>query len=76
MRGGIKKVLIPEENVRDLVDVPDIVREGLEVVPVSRMEEVVKHALVEEPKAIEWDFEAYAESLRQQGDSTTNLTAH
>lgn len=76
LRGGIKKVLIPEENVRDLVDVPDIVKEGLEIVPVSRMEEVVKHALVEEPKAIEWDFEAYAESLRQQGDSTTNLTAH
>jgi len=76
LRGGIKKVLIPEENVRDLVDVPDIVKEGLEIVPVSRMEEVVKHALIEVPKAIEWDYEAYAESLRQQGDSTTNLTAH
>ncbi len=76
LRGGIKKVLIPEENVRDLVDVPDIVKEGLEIVPVSKMEDVIAHALVEAPKAIEWDFEAYAESLRQQRDSAANLTAH
>jgi len=76
LRGGIKKVIIPEENVRDLVDVPDIVKEGLEIVPVSQMEEVVKHALVEELNPIEWDFEAYAESLRKQGDSGANVTAH
>jgi ATP-dependent Lon protease len=60
LRGGIKKVLIPEENVRDLVDIPDSVKEGLEIVPVSRMDEVLKHALVRELEPIEWDFEAAA----------------
>eukprot|EP00873_Tetraselmis_striata_P030522 jgi/Tetstr1/450786/TSEL_037822.t1 len=57
LRGGIKKVLIPEENVRDLKDIPDNVKEGLEIVPVSRMGEVLSHALVEIPQAIEWTFE-------------------
>ncbi|UYQ70455.1 endopeptidase La [Pelagibacterium flavum] len=57
LRGGIKKVLIPEENVRDLKEIPDNVKEGLEIVPVSRMGEVLEHALVEMPQAIEWTFE-------------------
>ncbi|WP_417581699.1 endopeptidase La [Pelagibacterium sp.] len=57
LRGGITKVLIPEENVRDLKEIPDNVKEGLEIVPVSRMGEVLEHALVEMPQAIEWTFE-------------------
>lgn len=76
LRGGIKKVLIPEENARDLVDVPDIVKEGLEIVPVSQMEDVLKHALVEEPKAIEWDYDAYAANQKLHGDSGVGITAH
>src|SRR5690606_35418783 len=50
LRGGIKKVLIPEENVKDLKEIPDNVKQGLEIVPVSRMGEVLKHALVEMPE--------------------------
>ena len=46
LRGGVKKVLIPEENAKDLVDLPASVKNGMEIVPVSRMEEVIKHALV------------------------------
>ena len=57
LRGGIKKVLIPEENVRDLKEVPANVKEGMEIVPVSRMGEVLEHALVEMPQAIEWTFD-------------------
>ena len=76
LRGGIKKVIIPEENARDLVDVPDIVKEGLEIVPVSQMEEVLTHALIEEPQAIEWDYEAYAASLESKGDSGVGVMAH
>ena len=49
MRGGLKKVLIPEENAKDLVDLPASVREGLEIVPVARMEDVLKHALLRQP---------------------------
>ncbi len=57
LRGGIKKVLIPEENVKDLREIPDAVKKGLEIVPVSRMEEVLRNALVEMPEPIEWNFE-------------------
>jgi len=60
LRGGIKKVLIPEDNAKDLADIPSSVKNGLEIVPVSRMEEVLAHALVRQPKAIEWDESAKA----------------
>ena len=53
-------MLIPEENVRDLAEIPDIVKEGMEIIPVSRMDQVIKHALVSQPEPIEWDFEAAA----------------
>ena len=58
LRGGIKTVLIPEENVKDLADIPDNVKEGLEIIPVSHVSEVLKHALVRAPEPIEWDHEA------------------
>ncbi|HEY8596529.1 MAG TPA: endopeptidase La [Devosiaceae bacterium] len=54
LRGGIKTVLIPEENVRDLKEIPDAVKEGMEIVPVARMDEVVRRALVRVPEPIEW----------------------
>jgi ATP-dependent Lon protease len=55
LRGGIKKVLIPEENAKDLAEIPDNVKNNMEIIPVSRMGEVVKHALVRRPEPIEWD---------------------
>jgi ATP-dependent Lon protease len=55
LRGGITTVLIPEENVKDLKDIPDNVKEGLEIIPVTHVSEVLKHALVRAPEAIEWD---------------------
>src|SRR5215468_8417864 len=54
-RGGIKTVLIPEENAKDLVDIPDSVKGGLEIVPVTRMDEVLERALTRKPDPIEWD---------------------
>ena len=51
LRGGIKKVLIPEENAKDLVDIPASVKNGLEIVPVSRMDQVLQHALVRDARA-------------------------
>lgn len=47
LRGGIKTVLIPQENVKDLADIPTNVKEGLEIIPVSTVDEVMRHALVE-----------------------------
>ncbi|MDF1801698.1 endopeptidase La [Thalassovita sp.] len=58
LRGGIKTVLIPEENEKDLADIPDNVKEGLEIIPVTHVSEVLKLALVRDPDPIEWDEEA------------------
>ena len=55
LRGGIKKVLIPEENAKDLAEIPDNVKNALEIIPVSRMGEVLVHALARMPEPIEWD---------------------
>jgi ATP-dependent Lon protease len=54
LRGGIKKVLIPEENAKDLADIPDNVKNGMEIVPVKHVNDVLLHALVRQPVAIEW----------------------
>ncbi|MBX7532056.1 endopeptidase La [Qipengyuania sp. 1XM1-15A] len=54
LRGGIKKVLIPEENVKDLAEIPENVKEGLEIVPVAHVDEVLEHALTSLPSPIEW----------------------
>ncbi|WP_068316269.1 endopeptidase La [Polycladidibacter hongkongensis] len=54
LRGGIKKVMIPQDNAKDLADIPENVKNALDIVPVSQMDEVLKHALVRAPEAIEW----------------------
>ena len=54
LRGGIETVLIPEENVKDLADIPAKVKESLEIIPVNTMDEVLAQALVRAPEAIEW----------------------
>jgi len=58
LRAGIKKVMIPEENVKDLAEIPENVKSGLEIVPVARMDDVLKHALTRMPEPIVWDEEA------------------
>ncbi|QIB35456.1 endopeptidase La [Ancylobacter pratisalsi] len=55
LRAGIKKVLIPEENAKDLAEIPDNVKNALEIVPVSRMDEVLHHALTRQPEPIVWE---------------------
>jgi ATP-dependent Lon protease len=58
LRGGVKTVLIPKENERDLPEIPDNVKAGLEIIPVTHVSEVLKHALVRQPEPVEWDEEA------------------
>ncbi|WP_422036074.1 endopeptidase La [Reyranella sp.] len=62
LRGGLKTVLIPKENERDLPEIPDNVKKGLEIVPVSTVDEVLARALVKPVVAIEWvnDLDAVA----------------
>jgi ATP-dependent Lon protease len=55
LRGGIKIVLIPKENVKDLSEIPDNVTNGLEIIPVAQVSEVLKVALSKEPQSIDWD---------------------
>ena len=67
LRGGITTVLIPQENAKDLPDIPDNVKEGLKIIPVKHVSEVLEHALVRKPEPIEWDEaaeEAAAAALR------------
>ena len=54
LRGGIKTVLIPQENEKDLADIPESVKSALEIIPVSLVDEVLEHALTREPTKIEW----------------------
>jgi len=55
LRGGIKTVLIPEENEKDLAEIPDNVKDGLEIIAVSHVREVLERALIDHPEPIEWD---------------------
>lgn len=79
LRGGIKTVLIPKDNEKDLPEIPDNVKEGLEVIPVSSVQEVLKHALVRAPDAIDWDEaaeEAAAAALAANAGDATAAVAH
>ena len=51
-RGGIKTVLIPIDNKKDLIEIPDNIKDELKIIFVSQIDEVVKNALVDHPKKI------------------------
>jgi len=53
-RAGIKKVLIPADNQKDLVEIPETIRKNIEIVSVKTVDEVLKHALMKELKPIKW----------------------
>ncbi len=55
MRAGIKTVFIPKENEKDLADIPESVKKGLEINPVSHVDEVIMRALARKPEAITWE---------------------
>ncbi len=78
LRGGIKTVLIPEENEKDLADIPDNVKEGLKIIPVSHVSEVLKLALVGTPEAIAWDEDAEeaAAAAAMAAEKGSVATAH
>ncbi len=54
LRGGITTVLIPQENVKDLEDIPENVKRDLTLIPVTTVDDVLKHALVRMPDPVEW----------------------
>jgi ATP-dependent Lon protease len=54
LHAGIKRVLIPKDNEKDLAEIPDNVKKGIEIIPVNTVDEVIEHALTRKPTAIEW----------------------
>jgi ATP-dependent Lon protease len=76
LRAGIKKVLIPEENVKDLADIPESIKNALEIIPVARMDEVLKVALVRQPEPIAWEEPAAAVSGGETQPGSSRITAH
>ncbi len=79
LRGGIKTVLIPEENEKDLKEIPDNVKEGLTIIPVAHVRDVLDHALVRQPEPVEWDEaaeEAAAAEAALKDSEGQAATAH
>ena len=68
LRAGIKTVLIPKENEKDLSEVPDNVRRGLEIIPLGTVDEILRLALVTEPTPIEWAEPSEVEAVRSVRD--------
>jgi len=75
-RGGIEKVLIPADNVRDLKEVPDNIKNCLDIVPVSRIEEVLEHALISAPKALSDEEFRFKPVDNQENDDFQGAGAH
>ena len=78
LRGGIKKVLIPKDNEKDLAEIPDNVKKGLEIVPVTGVEEVLEHALTSSLVPIDWDQDAQDDvpSTGSVEDEQTGMVKH
>ncbi len=78
LRGGIKTVIIPEENAKDLAEIPTEVQTKMDILPVARVEDVLKIALVRMPEAITYDEAAEAEALeaKEREKSGSRITAH
>ena len=72
-RAGIKKVLIPNENQKDLVEVPKTILDSMEIIPVKNIEEVLKTALTKPLKRVEW---AEVDQLTNKSKQKEELSTH
>ncbi|MBO6566131.1 MAG: endopeptidase La, partial [Pseudomonadales bacterium] len=78
-RGGIKTVLIPDENKRDLKDIPDNIKSDLEIIPVKWIDEVLEVALQRMPEPLEEETDSEASSDAEQNSEsgeTPRISAH
>ena len=78
LRGGVKTVLIPADNEKDLAEIPDNVKKGLQIIPVSSADQVLEHALTAPLVPIEWqDEEKEVVALAEDGSNeSSGLTTH
>ncbi|MBR0798275.1 endopeptidase La [Bradyrhizobium jicamae] len=76
-RGGIKTVLIPEDNAKDLTEISDAIKGGMDIIPVSRLDEVIARALVRVPTPIVWEEDTKVDVKPDASDEASGgLTAH
>ena len=79
LRGGITTVLIPADNEKDLTEIPDVITDGLKIIPVSDVMDVLELALIRMPEPIEWDEEAEAAkaaTVASAKETAGGATAH
>ncbi|MBI2239805.1 MAG: endopeptidase La [Magnetospirillum gryphiswaldense] len=76
LRGGLKTVLIPKDNEKDLAEIPDNVKKGLEIVPVSTVDEVLERALTRVPVPVEWEEPAEAPAASAKEDESGAVLKH
>ena len=72
-RAGVKKVLIPKENEKDLVDVPEKVKTDIKIIPVETADEVLKLALIKEPKPVAWNEVDELSSAKKDDKSQASI---
>jgi ATP-dependent Lon protease len=72
-RSGIKKVLIPYENKKDLVEIPEIIKKNIEIICVKNVDEVLKHALTKDLKRVEW---VEVEQVSKKNDLISSTSTH
>ena len=72
-RAGIKKVLIPFENQKDLIDIPEVIKKNVEIISVKNIDEVLKHALTKELKRVEW---TEVDQSTKKTDQATTASTH
>jgi len=78
LRAGVKTVLIPKENEKDLAEIPDNVLRGLKIIPSHSVDEILRHALVRELTPIDWVDPSEVEAARsvQEKDSRGGVITH
>lgn len=81
LRGGIKTVIIPKENEKDLLEVPDNVKSGMQIITVEHVDEVIDVALVRKPIPVVWEEDTNAAKASSDGvtsddDETDKITKH
>jgi ATP-dependent Lon protease len=78
LRAGIKTVIIPDENAKDLTEIPDELKKSLDIRTVSRMDEVVKIAFVRPLQPIVWEEEGEGGSklMPPEDEAPAGVTAH
>ena len=76
VRGGLQRVLIPEENVRDLAEIPDNIKNKLEIIPVKWIDKVLELALERLPEPLPEEGAASAANAAGENSSAQSIVTH